>query len=97
MCCSVPANPADSIYCTLLAQSAVHGAMAGYTGFSVGLTNNRLVYLPISAITANSPRKLNPRGRTYERVLAITGQPDPLSDPAIAATWKSGDVPKASS
>jgi 6-phosphofructokinase 1 len=33
---SVPANPADSILCTLLAQSAVHGVMAGYTGLSVG-------------------------------------------------------------
>lgn len=85
---SVPANPADAIYCTLLAQAAVNGAMAGLTGFSVGLTNNRLVYLPIDAITANSPRTMNPRGRTYERVISITGQPDPLSDPAVAATWK---------
>jgi len=85
---SVPANPADAIYCTLLAQAAVHGAMAGLTGFSVGLTNNRLVYLPIEAITANSPRTMNPRGRTYERVVSITGQPDPLSDPAVAAAWK---------
>jgi 6-phosphofructokinase len=40
---SVAANPADAVYCTMLAQSAVHGAMAGFTGFSVGLTNNRLV------------------------------------------------------
>jgi 6-phosphofructokinase 1 len=52
--------------------------MAGFTGFSVGLTNNRLVYLPIPAIVANSPRRMNPRGRTYQRVLAITQQPDPL-------------------
>jgi len=84
---SVPANPADSIYCTLLAQSAVHGAMAGYTGFSVGLCNNRMVWLPITAITANSPRRLNPRGRTYERLLLSTGQPDPLSDPDVVAEW----------
>ncbi|RYG53127.1 hypothetical protein EON66_08990 [archaeon] len=119
---SVPANPADSVYCTLLAQSAVHGAMAGYTGFSVGLTNNRLVrlrvrdalhsrrpprlcfyaraalsscilayvqvYLPITAVTANSPRRMNPRGRTYERMISITGQPDPLSDPAVEVEWR---------
>ena len=85
---SVPANPADAVYCTLLAQSAVHGAMAGFTGFSVGLVNNRLVYLPITVITANSPRRLNPRGRTYERLLSITRQPDPLSDPDVAAAWK---------
>lgn len=85
---AVPANPADAILCTLLAQSACHGAMAGYTGFSVGLTNNRCVYLPISTLTANSPRRLNPRGRTYERLLLSTGQPDPLSDPVVAAQWK---------
>lgn len=85
---SVPANPADAILCTLLAQSAVHGVMAGFTGLSVGLVNNRSVFLPISAITDNSPRRLNPRGRTYERLLAITRQPDPLADPTIAAAWK---------
>lgn len=82
---SVPANPADSVYCCVLAQSSVHGAMGGFTGFTTGLINNRVVYIPIPAITANSPRRLNPRGRTYERLLAITQQPDVLSDPAVAA------------
>jgi 6-phosphofructokinase 1 len=144
---SVPANPADAILCTLLAQSAVHGVMAGYTGLSVGacgvetpgdpgspgcgkrpvsacaplraplpsalarltlhppplrppgLVNNRSVYLPISAITDNSPRRLNPRGRTYERLLATTLQPDPLTDPEIAAQWRAraGAGPKKES
>lgn len=82
---SVPANPADAVYCCVLAQSSVHGAMAGFTGFSTGLVNNRVVYIPIPAITANSPRRLNPRGRTYERLLAITKQPDVLADPVVAA------------
>lgn len=85
---AVAAHPADAIYCTLLAQSSVHGAMAGLTGFSTGLVNSRLVYVPITAITANSPRRMNPRGRTYERLLATTRQPDPLSDPAVRARWK---------
>ena len=31
---SVPANSEDSLYCLLLAQNAVHGVMAGFTGFS---------------------------------------------------------------
>lgn len=39
----VPANSSDSLYCTDLAQNAVHCAMAGFTGFSVGLVNNTLV------------------------------------------------------
>lgn len=76
---STPANAADAILCTLLAQNAVHGAMAGFTGFSVGLVNNRFAYLPIPAITANSPRRMNARGRTYERLLQLTRQPDPLA------------------
>ncbi|CAL9195508.1 unnamed protein product [Musa hybrid cultivar] len=32
---AIPRNASDDIYCTLLAHSAVHGAMAGYTGFTV--------------------------------------------------------------
>lgn len=42
---SVPANSYDQIYCMQLAQNAVHGAMAGYTAFSVGMVNDRIVSL----------------------------------------------------
>lgn len=73
---SVSANAADSIYCTVLAQNAVHAAMAGYTGFTVGVVNNRTVILPIPVISATSPSYLNPTGRTWERVLTITQQPN---------------------
>lgn len=75
---SVPANAGDSLYCMLLAQNAVHGAMAGLTGFTVGLTNNRTVYLPITSICKHSPRTMDPRGRTWERILNVTGQPDTI-------------------
>jgi hypothetical protein len=40
---TVAANAADSLYCMQLAQNACHGAMAGFTGFSIGLCNNRMV------------------------------------------------------
>lgn len=73
---SVPANAADSIYCSLLAQSAVHGSMAGFTQFTVGLCNNRMVYLPIALVVATSPRVMDPVGRTWERVLSVTRQPN---------------------
>lgn len=73
---SVPANSADALYCMQLAQNAVHGAMAGLTGFSVGLVNNHLVYLPIPQLVATSPRSMNPNGHTWERILAMTGQPN---------------------
>ncbi|GMP72303.1 hypothetical protein CsSME_00030390 [Camellia sinensis var. sinensis] len=39
-------NAADNVYCTLIAQSAVHGAMAGYTGYTSGLVNGRQTYIP---------------------------------------------------
>jgi 6-phosphofructokinase 1 len=73
---SIPANAADSLYCMQLAQNAVHGAMAGYTGFTVGLCNNRLVFLPIPQLVATSPRCMSAHGRTWERTLAVTHQPN---------------------
>ncbi|GAU34895.1 hypothetical protein TSUD_144260 [Trifolium subterraneum] len=38
----------DYVYCTLLPQSVVHGAMAGYTytGYTSGLVNGRQTYIP---------------------------------------------------
>ena len=59
-----------------LAQNAVHGAMAGYTCFTTGLVCNRTVYLPIPALVANSPRKMDKTGRTWERIISVTGQPN---------------------
>jgi 6-phosphofructokinase 1 len=73
---SVPANAADSLYCTQLAQNAVHGAMAGFTGFSVGLVNNKVVYIPIPQLVATSPRTLDPYGTIWEKIVAMTGQPN---------------------
>ena len=86
---SVPANAADSVYCMILAQNAVHGAMAGYTGFTSGLVNNRTVLIPMELITKLSPTHLSPQGRlvkfheelvlillrTWERVTRVTHQP----------------------
>jgi len=73
---SVPANAQDSLYCMQLGQNAVHGAMAGFTGFSVGLCSNRMVFLPIPELVSTSPRSMDPHGRTWERILALTRQPN---------------------
>lgn len=73
---SVPANSSDSVLCLILSQSAAHGVMAGYTGFSIGLVNNRTVYIPMKEITDNSPKLLRANGRTWERITIATGQPD---------------------
>lgn len=52
---AIPSNASDNIYCTLLAQSAVHGAMAGFSGFTVGPVNSRHAYIPISVSTFPAP------------------------------------------
>ena len=73
---SVPANAADALFCLLLAQNAVHTAMAGFTGVSIGLVNNRMVLLPMTALIEDSPRNMDAHGRTWERVLSKSGQPN---------------------
>ncbi|RVW79252.1 ATP-dependent 6-phosphofructokinase 3 [Vitis vinifera] len=59
---AIPGNASDNVYCTLLAQSAVHGAMAGYTGFTIGIVNGRHAYIPFhdvgKAPFVNKPAKL---------------------------------------
>lgn len=49
---AVPSNASDNVYCTLLAHSAIHGAMAGYTGFTVGPVNGRHAYIPFQVSTS---------------------------------------------
>lgn len=53
---AIPSNASDNVYCTLLAHSAIHGAMAGYTGFTVGPVNGRHAYIPlyVSSIISSS-------------------------------------------
>ncbi|CAL5373865.1 unnamed protein product [Camellia sinensis] len=43
---AIPSIASDNVNCTLLAQSATHGAMAGYTGFTVGPVNGKHAYIP---------------------------------------------------
>ncbi|XP_019154783.1 PREDICTED: ATP-dependent 6-phosphofructokinase 4, chloroplastic-like [Ipomoea nil] len=71
---AIPSNASDNIYCTLLSQSAVHGAMAGYTGFTVGPVNSRHVYIPIERVTETQNR-VNLTDRIWARLLASTNQP----------------------
>ncbi|KAK9859776.1 hypothetical protein WJX84_000389 [Apatococcus fuscideae] len=47
---SVQTTTGDRILCKVLGQSAVHGAFAGFTGFTVGLVNTHYVFLPIPTI-----------------------------------------------
>jgi len=72
---SVPANAYDSVYCSRLAQDAVHGAMAGYTGITVGKVDERYVMLPVHAITGKGQRTVDINGRMFEQLIATTRQP----------------------
>jgi 6-phosphofructokinase 1 len=73
---SVPANPFDSVYCTRLAQAAVHAAMAGRTATVVGRWHGRFVHLPI-ALATGSRNQVDPNGDLWLSVLESTGQPVP--------------------
>jgi 6-phosphofructokinase 1 len=72
---SVPANASDQLYCSLLAQSAVHGAMAGYTGFTVGMINTHFVMIPIGEMVGRGRCKVDVKSRMWQRLLTATGQP----------------------
>ncbi|KAL7121994.1 hypothetical protein ACP275_01G018100 [Erythranthe tilingii] len=71
---AIPSNASDNVYCTLLAQSAVHGAMAGYTGFISGLVNGRHTYIPFNRITEGQ-NKVVITDRMWARLLSSTNQP----------------------
>jgi 6-phosphofructokinase 1 len=71
---SAPANPNDSKFCNLLAQNAVHAALAGKTDFVVGFWNNRFTLMPIPAVVAKR-KKIDVEGELWWNVLEATGQP----------------------
>jgi 6-phosphofructokinase 1 len=79
---SQPANPRDSAFCLLLAHNAVHAGLSGRTNMVVGFWNNTFTHVPIS-LAVSSRKKIDPRGRLWNSVVASTGQPlDLKSDPA---------------
>jgi 6-phosphofructokinase 1 len=72
---AIPSNASDNVYCTLLAHSAIHGAMAGYCGFTVGPVNVRHCYIPIPRVVATS-RSVNVQDRMWARLMSSTNQPN---------------------
>ncbi|XP_022153587.1 ATP-dependent 6-phosphofructokinase 3-like [Momordica charantia] len=71
---AVPSISSDNIFCTLLAHSAIHGAMAGYTGFTVGPVNGQHVYIPFHRIIERQ-NKVAITDRMWARLLCSTNQP----------------------
>ena len=70
---SVPAAPQDNVYCSILAQCAVHGAMAGKTNMMVGRWHDTFVHIPLSLVTGGR-RKIDPAGDIWRSVIEGTGQ-----------------------
>ncbi len=71
---SVPANAQDNVYCSRLAQSAVHAAMAGKTSMLVGRWHGSFVHLPLDLVI-HGRRKIDPKEELWHSVLESTGQP----------------------
>ncbi|KAF8033944.1 hypothetical protein BT93_C0279 [Corymbia citriodora subsp. variegata] len=71
---AVPGNASDNIFCTLLAHSAIHGAMAGYSGFTVGPVNGKHAYIPFNRVSGGR-KKVVITDRMWARLLSSTNQP----------------------
>lgn len=71
---SAPANANDSKFCALLAQNAVHAAMAGKTDFVVGHWNHSFTLLPIS-VAVSKQKRIDMNDELWWNVLETTGQP----------------------
>lgn len=67
---SVPSNAIDTSLCAKLAQNAVHGSMAGYTGFSVGTIRNTVAMIPINTLIEAGVNRINLGERTWQRLMA---------------------------
>ncbi|KAJ4750213.1 ATP-dependent 6-phosphofructokinase [Rhynchospora pubera] len=88
---AIPSNASDNVYCTLLAHSAVHGAMAGYTGFTVGPVNGRHAYIPFDRITEKQ-KKVVITDRMWARLLSSTNQPSFMSNKYIEDSKKDNEA-----
>eukprot|EP00262_Sarcandra_glabra_P009661 TRINITY_DN24157_c0_g1_i1.p1 TRINITY_DN24157_c0_g1~~TRINITY_DN24157_c0_g1_i1.p1 ORF type:complete len:498 (+),score=37.07 TRINITY_DN24157_c0_g1_i1:91-1494(+) len=72
---AVPANATDNLYCTLVAHAAVHGVMAGYTGFVSGPINGNYGYIPVAEI-AEARNVVNINDHKWAWIRSVTNQPD---------------------
>jgi len=77
---STPANANDSKFCNLLAQNAVHAALAGKTDFVVGFWNDLFTLMPIPMVTSKR-KKIDIEGELWWNVLEATGQPVSMKNP----------------
>jgi len=80
---AVRSNPSDTDICAALAASVVHGMMAGFTGFTVGKICNKSALIPFDFLNSHGIRRITPKDRNWQRLLASTGQPAFLNPPQL--------------
>ncbi|MEO6600908.1 MAG: ATP-dependent 6-phosphofructokinase [Polyangiaceae bacterium] len=71
---SVPASPADSVYCWNMARNAVHAALAGNTEMLIGRWHGRFVHVPMPLATRYR-KQVDTHGDLWTSVIESTGQP----------------------
>ncbi len=55
----------------------VHGTIAGYTGFTVGVVRGALVFIPVELLNETKVRRIQQNDPDFQRLLASTGQGQP--------------------
>ena len=68
---STPAYGTDAVFCMMLAQNAVHAAMAGRSDIVIGHWNDRFTHVPI-ALATRERKKIDLHGALWNGVKSIT-------------------------
>ena len=68
---AIPANGTDAVFCFLLAQNAVHAAMAGRTDMVVGHWSDNFTHVPI-ALAVRERKKIDPNGALWRSIRLST-------------------------
>jgi 6-phosphofructokinase 1 len=71
---AAPANSADQLFCSRLAQNAVHAAMAGKSGMLIGYWHGQMTHVPIAALN-NRSQSIKEEGALWFNILETTRQP----------------------
>ncbi len=72
---AIPANQNDSAFAGILAQSAVHAAMAGKTGVVIGRWNSEFTHVPIKTVNKYKKSITDNNVNFWYNVIEATGQP----------------------
>ncbi len=70
---SGPAHGTDAVFCTMLAQNAVHAAMAGRTDMVVGHWHDNFTHVPI-ALATRRRKKVDIKSQLWTSVMSTTIQ-----------------------